>query len=114
RVVGWGRAGGGRGVLYRHAGRETGVAPTKAFSTMIVATYLRGLWLGRQRGAITAEDVKKRIHDLVEIPRLVEKTLELDGQIAAMARDLVGARDFLYLGRGVQFPIALEGALKLK
>ena len=81
---------------------------------MIVATYLLGLWLGRQRGAITAEDVKKRIHDLVEIPRLVEKTLELDGQIAAMARDLVGARDFLYLGRGVQFPIALEGALKLK
>src|SRR5204863_7463180 len=65
-------------------------------------------------GAITAEDVKKRIQDLVEIPRLVEKTLELDGQIAVMARDLVGARDFLYLGRGVHHPIALEGALKLK
>jgi len=97
-----------------HAGPEIGVASTKAFSTMIVATYLLGLWLGRQRGAITAEDVKKRIQDLVEIPRLVEKTLELDGQIAVMARDLVGARDFLYLGRGVQFPIALEGALKLK
>ena len=49
---------------------------------MIVATYLLGLWLGRQRGVITAEDVKKRIHDLVEIPRLVEKTARLDGQIA--------------------------------
>jgi glucosamine--fructose-6-phosphate aminotransferase (isomerizing) len=97
-----------------HAGPEIGVASTKAFSTMIVATYLLGLWLGRQRGAMTAEDVKKRIHDLVEIPRLVEKTLELDGQIAGLARELVGARDFLYLGRGVQFPIALEGALKLK
>jgi glutamine---fructose-6-phosphate transaminase (isomerizing) len=102
------------GVLYMHAGPEIGVASTKAFSTMIVATYLLGLWLGRQRGAITAEDVKKRIHDLVEIPRLVEKTLELDGRIAGIARELAGARDFLYLGRGLQYPIALEGALKLK
>jgi len=113
-VVGSALARDATGVLYMHAGPEIGVASTKAFSTMIVAVYLLGLWLGRQRGAITAEDVKKRIHDLVEIPRLVEKTLELDGQIAAMARDLVGARDFLYLGRGLQFPIALEGALKLK
>src|SRR5438067_6399305 len=113
-VVGSALAREATGVLYMHAGPEIGVASTKAFATMIVATYLLGLWLGRQRGAITAEDVKKRIQDLVEIPRLVEKTLELDGQIAVMARDLVGARDFLYLGRGVQFPIALEGALKLK
>jgi len=113
-VVGSALAREATGVLYMHAGPEIGVASTKAFSTMIVATYLLGLWLGRQRGAITAEDVKKRIHDLVEIPRLVEKTLELDSQVAAMARDLVGARDFLYLGRGLQFPIALEGALKLK
>jgi glutamine---fructose-6-phosphate transaminase (isomerizing) len=113
-VVGSALAREATGVLYMHAGPEIGVASTKAFSTMIVATYLLGLWLGRQRGAITAEDVKKRIQDLVEIPRLVEKTLELDGQVAAMARDLVGARDFLYLGRGLQFPIALEGALKLK
>jgi glucosamine--fructose-6-phosphate aminotransferase (isomerizing) len=81
---------------------------------MIVATYLLGLWLGRQRGTITAEDVKKRIRDLVEIPRLVEQTLELDTRIAALARHLSSATDFLYLGRGVQYPIALEGALKLK
>src|SRR2546426_5704180 len=101
------------GVLSMHAGPEIGVASTKAFATMIVAVYLLGLWLGRQRNAITAEDVKKRIHDLVEIPRLVEKTLELDGQISAVARELAHATDFLYLGRGVQFPIALEGALKL-
>jgi glucosamine--fructose-6-phosphate aminotransferase (isomerizing) len=102
------------GVLAMHAGPEIGVASTKAFATMIVAVYLLGLWLGRQRNAITAEDVKKRIHDLVEIPRLVEKTLELDGEISALARELAHARDFLYLGRGVQYPIALEGALKLK
>jgi glucosamine--fructose-6-phosphate aminotransferase (isomerizing) len=113
-VVGSALAREATGVLQMHAGPEIGVASTKAFSTMIVAGYLLGLWLGRQRGVLTSEDVKKRIHDLVEIPRLVEKTLELDGQIAALARHLSSATDFLYLGRGVQFPIALEGALKLK
>jgi glucosamine--fructose-6-phosphate aminotransferase (isomerizing) len=102
------------GVLQMHAGPEIGVASTKAFSTMIVAGYLLGLWLGRQRGTLNAEDVRKHIQDLVEIPRLVEKTLELDQSIAGLARHLSSATDFLYLGRGVQFPIALEGALKLK
>jgi len=102
------------GTIYMHAGPEIGVASTKAFSTMIVAVYLLGLWLGRQRDAITAEDVRKRIRDLVEVPRLVEQTLELDTKVAALARHLSHATDFLYLGRGVQYPIALEGALKLK
>ncbi len=102
------------GTIYMHAGPEIGVASTKAFSTMIVAVYLLGLWLGRHREAITAEDVRKRISDLVEIPRLVEQTLELDTKVAALARHLSHATDFLYLGRGVQYPIALEGALKLK
>jgi glutamine---fructose-6-phosphate transaminase (isomerizing) len=100
--------------LYMHAGPEIGVASTKAFSTMVVASYLLSLWLGRLRGVLTVEDVRKRVQDLVEIPRLVEKTLELDGTIAALARHLSGATDFLYLGRGLQYPIALEGALKLK
>jgi glucosamine--fructose-6-phosphate aminotransferase (isomerizing) len=113
-VVGSALAREATGVLQMHAGPEIGVASTKAFSTMIVAGYLLGLWLGRQRGTLTAEDVKKRIHDLVEIPRLVEKTLELDAQVAGLARHLSSATDFLYLGRGVQYPIALEGALKLK
>ena len=102
------------GTLYMHAGPEIGVASTKAFSTMVVACYLVGLWLGRQRGVLTAEDVRKRIQDLIEIPRLVEQTLELDGKAAELARHLSSARDFLYLGRGLQYPIALEGALKLK
>ena len=113
-VVGSALAREATGVLYMHAGPEIGVASTKAFLTMVVSTYLLGLWLGRQRGALPAEDVKKRIHDLVEIPRLVETALEQDGRIAALARELSGAKDFLYLGRGLQFPIALEGALKLK
>ena len=113
-VVGSALAREATGVLQMHAGPEIGVASTKAFSTMIVASYLLGLWLGRQRGVLTSEDVKKRIHELVEIPRLVEKTLELDGKMEALARQVSDASDFLYLGRGVQFPIALEGALKLK
>jgi glucosamine--fructose-6-phosphate aminotransferase (isomerizing) len=102
------------GTLYMHAGPEIGVASTKAFSTMVVGCYLLGLWLGRLRGVLTADDVRKHIQDLVEVPRLVEKTLELDTTIAGLARHLASARDFLYLGRGLQYPIALEGALKLK
>src|SRR5206468_11831643 len=81
---------------------------------MIVATYLLSLWLGRHRDAMTAEDVRKRIHDLVEVPRLVETVLGQDARIAVLAREISDARDVLYLGRGLQYPIALEGALKLK
>jgi glucosamine--fructose-6-phosphate aminotransferase (isomerizing) len=113
-VVGSALAREATGVLQMHAGPEIGVASTKAFSTMIVAGYLLALWLGRQRGALTPEETRKRLHDLVEIPRLIERVLELDGAIAELARQLSGARDFLYLGRGLQYPIALEGALKLK
>jgi glucosamine--fructose-6-phosphate aminotransferase (isomerizing) len=113
-VVGSALAREATGTIYMHAGPEIGVASTKAFTAMIVAVYLLGLWLGRQRGVLTAEDVRKRIRDLVEVPRLIEQTLELEGQIAALARHLSSARDFLYLGRGLQHPIALEGALKLK
>ncbi len=113
-VVGSALAREATGTLYMHAGPEIGVASTKAFTAMIVAVYLLGLWLGRQRETLTIEDVRKRIRDLAEVPRLVEQTLELDGKIAALARQLAGARDFLYLGRGLQYPIALEGALKLK
>jgi glutamine---fructose-6-phosphate transaminase (isomerizing) len=113
-VVGSALARESTGLLQMHAGPEIGVASTKAFSTMIVAGYLLALWLGRRRGALTPEETKKRLHDLVEIPRLVEQTLALDDAVADLARQLSSARDFLYLGRGLQFPIALEGALKLK
>jgi glucosamine--fructose-6-phosphate aminotransferase (isomerizing) len=113
-VVGSALARESTGLLQMHAGPEIGVASTKAFSTMIVAGYLLAVWLGRRRGALTAEETRKRLLDLVEIPRLIAQTLELDGAIAELARSLSGTRDILYLGRGVQFPIALEGALKLK
>jgi glutamine---fructose-6-phosphate transaminase (isomerizing) len=113
-VVGSALAREATGTLYMHAGPEIGVASTKAFTAMIVSLYLLGLWLGRQREHLTAEDLRKRIRDLVEIPRLIEQTLELDTRIAGLARHLSSARDFLFLGRGFQHPIALEGALKLK
>jgi glucosamine--fructose-6-phosphate aminotransferase (isomerizing) len=113
-VVGSALARESSGVLYTHAGPEIGVASTKCFTAQIVAAYLVALWLGRARGAITAEDVKKRIQELLEIPRMVETALELDGQVDALARQLSGVTDFLFLGRGLQYPIALEGALKLK
>ena len=87
-VVGSALAREATGTLYTHAGPEIGVASTKAFTTQIVAMYLLALWLGRQREAITAPDVTKRIQELVEIPRLIEATLELDGAIDALARRL--------------------------
>jgi glucosamine--fructose-6-phosphate aminotransferase (isomerizing) len=80
----------------------------------MAACYLLALSLGRARGAIGAEEGRKRIQDLLEVPRLMEATLGLDSEIAELARQLFHYRDFLYLGRGVHYPIALEGALKLK
>ncbi|MFQ5521624.1 MAG: glutamine--fructose-6-phosphate transaminase (isomerizing), partial [Candidatus Methylomirabilia bacterium] len=102
------------GVLYTHAGPEIGVASTKTFTATITACYLLALYLGRQRGTLTPEEGRKRIQDLLEIPRLMEATLELDSRLAALARDLFQYQNFLYLGRGIHYPIALEGALKLK
>ena len=102
------------GVIYTHAGPEIGVASTKAFTTQLVALYLLALKLGRARGTLTADDCRAQVEALLELPRKVEETLELDGQIEKLAREHMNARDFLYLGRGNQYPIALEGALKLK
>jgi len=102
------------GVLYTHAGPEIGVASSKTFTAMIVAEYVLALWLGRQHGTLTPAEVGKRIQELVELPRLMEATLELEPLLAELARKLAVARDFLYLGRGIQYPVALEGALKLK
>ncbi len=102
------------GVIYTHAGPEIGVASTKAFTTQLVALYLLALKLGRARGQLSADDCRACVEDLVALPRKLEESLELNDQIEAIARDFMNARDFLYLGRGNQYPIALEGALKLK
>jgi len=101
-------------VLYTHAGPEIGVASTKAFVTQVVALYLLALKLAKVRGRLTGEPLAERLHDLMRLPRLVEEALGLDSELAAIARRYFKAEDFLFLGRGIMFPIAMEGALKLK
>jgi len=102
------------GVVYTHAGPEIGVASTKAFTTQLVALFLLALRLGRVRGTLDAAACRNLTEELLTLPRKIEELLELDSTIEAVARDFMGASDFLYLGRGNQYPIALEGALKLK
>jgi glucosamine--fructose-6-phosphate aminotransferase (isomerizing) len=102
------------GVLYTHAGPEIGVASSKTFTATLAACYLLALWLGRSRGTLLAEDCRKHIQGLLELPRLMERTLEKEPEIALLAKDLSAYKNFLFLGRGIHYPIALEGALKLK
>ncbi|MFP6640700.1 MAG: glutamine--fructose-6-phosphate transaminase (isomerizing) [Myxococcota bacterium] len=101
-------------VLYTHAGPEIGVASTKAFVTQLVAFYLIALKLGMARGRLDDQTIEERLAELMRLPRLVERTLLLDDRISQIARKYFRADDFLFLGRGIMFPIALEGALKLK
>jgi glucosamine--fructose-6-phosphate aminotransferase (isomerizing) len=99
------------GTLVTHAGPEIGVASTKAFTTQLVAFYLLALYLRQSRGmAVDAAHLRR----LARLPQAVEKALEEEPQIEALARRWFRAKDFLYLGRGINYPIALEGALKLK
>jgi glucosamine--fructose-6-phosphate aminotransferase (isomerizing) len=102
------------GVLYTHAGPEIGVASTKAFVTQLVALYLFTIRLGRAVGTIDCERGRAMIAGLLKVPGLLEKALETNDQVERIARRYMNARDFLYLGRGMNYPIALEGALKLK
>ncbi len=101
-------------VLYTQAGPEIGVASTKAFVTQVVALFLVGLKLALVRGRLSRDEIRAHLHDLMRLPRLVERTLKLDPAIAKIARKYFKAEDFLFLGRGIMFPIAMEGALKLK
>ena len=102
------------GTVYTHAGPEIGVASTKAFTTQLIALHLLALYLGRVRGALSAEAARPHLNALAQLPRLVEETLKLDPAIAELAGRFCERSDFLYLGRGINYPIALEGALKLK
>lgn len=102
------------GVIYTHAGPEIGVASTKAFTTQLAAIYLFSIHLASTRGLLPEESFQKHISGLKHLPSLIEKTLELESEIEKIAHDFSKYRDFLYLGRGINYPIALEGALKLK
>jgi glucosamine--fructose-6-phosphate aminotransferase (isomerizing) len=102
------------GSLLTHAGPEIGVASTKAFTAQLVALSLLALHLGRLRGALSPESCRELLQGLTRVPHLMERTLEAEGAVEEISRTLSHCRDFLYLGRGINYPIALEGALKLK
>ena len=101
-------------VFYTHSGPEIGVASTKAFTTQIVGLYLLACGMGNIQGTISGDASKELSRDLLMLPGKVEETLDTDENIKNIAKDYFKAKDFLYLGRGINYPIALEGALKLK
>jgi glucosamine--fructose-6-phosphate aminotransferase (isomerizing) len=102
------------GVFYTHAGPEISVASTKAFTSQLTALYLLAIGLGRLNGRLAAPEAKRLLKEILHLPAWVEESLKLDTEIEGLARELARANDFLYLGRGINYPIALEGALKLK
>jgi glucosamine--fructose-6-phosphate aminotransferase (isomerizing) len=103
------------GAVYTHAGPEIGVASTKAFTSQLTALFLLALKLGQLRGHLNKEQSVALIEELSRVPAKIEDVLKASSaQCEDLARDFSHARDFLYLGRGIHFPIALEGALKLK
>ncbi len=101
-------------VIYTHAGPEIGVASTKTFVTQLVVLFLLFLRMGRELGNLSKKEGKALVDGLIRLPHLMEETLKSSKQVAEIARKYLNARDFLYLGRGINYPIALEGALKLK
>ncbi len=101
-------------VLYTHAGPEIGVASTKAFVTQIAALFLLAVRLGRARKALPAKRARELLDGLAATPELIEQVLKGEERIEQVARTHASARDFLYVARGINYPIALEGALKLK
>ena len=102
------------GVIYTHAGPEIGVASTKAFTTQLTALYLLTLYFGQVLGRLDPDEIRSRILDFIKLPRYVEHVLSMSEEIRAVAKKYMNAHNFLYLGRGINYPIALEGALKLK
>jgi glutamine---fructose-6-phosphate transaminase (isomerizing) len=113
-VVGSSMAREADGVLYTRAGIEIGVASTKAFTAQLAAVTLLALKLARARGLADPESIDRAVKALAEAPALMAAMLEEHGKIRALAERFVSARNALYLGRGLHYPLALEGALKLK
>jgi glucosamine--fructose-6-phosphate aminotransferase (isomerizing) len=101
-------------VLYTHAGPEIGVASTKAFLAQIAANYMVGLALAQARGTKYSDEVAREFRELEAAPAAVQQVLSTIGQVRTIARSLAGSKAVLFLGRHVGYPVALEGALKLK
>ena len=102
------------GTILTHAGPEIGVASTKAFTSQMVALYLFALYLGQLRGALSQDEARRHAQELAELPVKIEHLLSDSDHLEELAREFHRSTDFLYLGRGINFPVALEGALKLK
>jgi len=102
------------GTIYTHAGPEIGVASTKAFTAQLTALYLFALYLGEVRGTLKPEQARQLIHELTLVPGKLEALLTRDEDCEELAKEYVRSQDFLFLGRGIHYPVALEGALKLK
>jgi glucosamine--fructose-6-phosphate aminotransferase (isomerizing) len=101
-------------VIYTHAGPEIGVASTKAFTTQLTSLYLLALQLGQLRRTLPEREIQRRVRELRAVPDLINKLLEQNVRIAKLAEKFCRYENFLYLGRGIHCPIAMEGALKLK
>ncbi|MCB1024765.1 MAG: glutamine--fructose-6-phosphate transaminase (isomerizing), partial [Acidobacteria bacterium] len=102
------------GTILTHAGPEIGVASTKAFTSQMIAIYLFALYLGQLREKLTKEEAKHHAQELAELPLKIEHLLSDADNIEEISKEFFRSQDFLYLGRGINFPVALEGALKLK
>lgn len=102
------------GIFYTHSGPEIGVASTKAFTTQLTALYLFSIALAKAKGKLKIKEIQGLFNELLLLPEKVEKALHCHDAVKKIARKYYHARDFLYLGRGINYPIALEGALKLK
>jgi glucosamine--fructose-6-phosphate aminotransferase (isomerizing) len=102
------------GTILTHAGPEIGVASTKAFTGQMIALYLLGLYLGQLRGVLSEDEARFHAQELAELPVKLEHLLNDSDDIEELSKEFFRSTDFLYLGRGINFPVALEGALKLK
>ena len=102
------------GTVYTHAGPEIGVASTKAFTSQLVALHLLALHIAQLRGSLPAADVRRQIEELLHLPEIVAQALKASRATEKVAERFYNRTDFLFLGRGINYPIALEGALKLK
>jgi glucosamine--fructose-6-phosphate aminotransferase (isomerizing) len=102
------------GVIYTHAGKETSIASTKAFTAQMAVLYLVGLYLAQARETLTHDQIRQHIRELLALPGKTEKVLQSDAQCETLADRYHKVEDFLFLGRAVHYPIAMDGALKLK
>jgi glucosamine--fructose-6-phosphate aminotransferase (isomerizing) len=103
-----------QGTVYTHAGPEIGVASTKAFTSQLVALQLLALYLAQVRGTLAPNEIRRHIEELLQMPNVLEQTLRASAATEKVAERFYNRSDFLFLGRGINYPIALEGALKLK